>query len=307
MSRSERSEFQLIDWIAQQAGPASPDLTLGIGDDCAVLKPITAATIVCKDVLAEGVHFTRETPLNLVGRKALAVNLSDIAAMAAEPVAAFVGLVLPRSMSRAEIERLYTGIFEIAREWKVAIAGGDTNVWDGGLVVSVTMTGKSEKPPVTRSGAKPGDWLFVTGSLGGSLPSGRHLTFTPRIREALAIREVAEIHAMLDISDGIASDLFHMLGQSQVGAKLEAEAIPVHHDVDAMLPFESRLAHALNDGEDFELLLAVSAEDGERMLRNPPQSVQLFHIGEITAGSGVTLVVAGKEQPLPPGGYVHGG
>lgn len=299
-----RPEFALIDWLRTQAG-AHSEIPCGIGDDCAVLNPGNQQLVICKDVLAEGTHFTAETPPDLIGRKALAVNLSDIAAMAAQPMAAFVGLVLPRSRGRAFAERVSEGVLALAREWNVSLAGGDTNSWDGPLVISVTVVGTLPGPAVTRAGALPGDWIMVTGPLGGSLQSGRHLTFTPRISEALALRELVSLHAMIDLSDGLAGDLFHILRASSVGAKLFAEAISIHSDVPADLPFTDRLQHALRDGEDFELLFTVSPADGSKLLALPDLGTPIARIGEIVAGSSAVLIMNGEEQPLSPAGYSH--
>src|SRR5262249_9078816 len=153
-------------------------------------------------------------------------------------------------------ESLYRGLWRLAEEFGVTIAGGDTNSWDGPLVVSVTLLAEpSEKGPVLRSGAKPGDLLLVTGALGGSI-GRRHLSFTPRVREALLIHDASELHAMIDLSDGLASDVRHIAAESRVGIVVEAEQVPISADVDPALPPVERLRHALCDGEDFELLFA---------------------------------------------------
>ncbi|WP_437204828.1 thiamine-phosphate kinase [Planctomicrobium sp. SH664] len=299
-------EFSFIDWVREQA-PLRDDVLLGIGDDAAVLDPAGRRTVVTVDVITDQVDFDLQQTLpERIGRKALAVNLSDLAAMAAEPCAAFVGLVLPRSLSRSSLERIYAGMFELAREWNVAIAGGDTNSWDGPLALSVTLLGWSERrKPLTRAGARPGDWIFVTGGLGGSLPSDRHLTFEPRIREAQLLASTYDLHALMDISDGLSSDLFHILNASQVGAELDGDAIPIHADVDRQLPQRERLLHALNDGEDFELLFTVSAADGQRLLNNSPLAIPVTKIGVVTRGSAATIVVEGERLPLQRGGWSH--
>src|SRR5437773_134835 len=162
-----------------------------------------------------------------VGRKAMAVNLSDIAAMAGLPVAAVVSLGLPRQGGLALAQELDAGLREMADAFGVAIIGGDTNSWDGPLVISVTLLGEpTGRSPVTRGGARPGDWLVVTGPLGGSI-LGKHLDFTPRIHEALALHRECDLHAMIDISDGLAADLHHLCAESHCGARLRAEAIPI--------------------------------------------------------------------------------
>src|SRR5262249_43585157 len=144
-----------------------------------------------------------------VGRKAMAVNLSDIAAMAGRPVAAVASVGLPRRGGRALAEELYLGLREAADAVATAVVGGDTNGWHGPLVISGTLLGEATGAgPVTRAGARPGDWLLVTGPLGGSI-LGKHLDFIPRVREALALHATAELHAMIDVSDGLAADVGH--------------------------------------------------------------------------------------------------
>src|SRR5262249_45919156 len=163
----------------------------------------------------------------LVGRKAMAVNLSDIAAMAGRPVGAVVSVGLPRQGGRGLAEELFYGLREMADAFKTAIVGGGTNSWGGALVIPVTIPGQSTgRGPVTRSGARPGDWLLVTGPLGGSI-RGKHLTFTPRVREALQLHAAADLHAMIDISDGLAADVNHICEESHCGAVLDAEALPI--------------------------------------------------------------------------------
>lgn len=300
-----RPEFAFIDWVSRQCS-LRPEVLLGIGDDAAVLKANGQAWVCTQDLITAGVHFDPAAPPELIGRKALAVNLSDIAAMAAKPCAAFVGVVFPRSIQRGTAERLYRGLLELADEFHVAIAGGDTNSWNGPLVISVTLLGLAGPSGVVRrDGARPGDWIFVTGALGGSLRSGRHLTFLPRIDEAIRLHQQAELHAMLDISDGLGSDLFHILDRSHVGARLDGAAIPIHHDVDPLLPPPERLQRALCDGEDFELLFTVSPEDGEQLLRQSPIEIPLSRIGEITRQSGARIDIGGMLQDLPRGGWAH--
>src|SRR5262245_19688112 len=196
------SEFAYIDWVRRHT-PHDPRILIGPGDDAAALHwPSGKPLLVTTDMLLEGSCFRlAEAGPRRVGRKAMAVNLSDIAAMAGIPRSAVVSVGLPRSGGQAIAEELFLGINELASEFEASIVGGDTNSWDGPLVISVTVLGTAgTKGPVTRSGAEPGDWLFVTGPLGGSI-LGHHLEFTPRIREALALHERLNLHAMIDISD----------------------------------------------------------------------------------------------------------
>jgi thiamine-monophosphate kinase len=300
-------EFELIERIRRQAA-TSAAVALGIGDDAALLKLTPGAEIlVAKDVLMEGVHFDSSvTSARQIGYKSLAVNLSDIAAMAGRPTAAFVGLVLPADRGAEFADSVMAGLLELAAEYDVPLAGGDTNIWNGPTVISVTLLGEpTGRGAVLRSGARLGDWLMVTGALGGSL-SGRHLAFSPRVREAQALHQAVDLHAMIDLSDGVASDLRHIVNASGVGATLEAQAVPIHEDVPADLPPADRLKHALSDGEDFELLFAVDAASGRQLLAAPPFETPLTRIGEFTAGEGCWLQTSeGDRRRLEPGGWEH--
>jgi thiamine-monophosphate kinase len=303
------SEFALIDWIRRQTA-ADPRVLIGPGDDTAEVVFAPGRTcLVTTDMLLEGSCFRlAEAGPRLVGRKALAVNLSDIAAMAGQPVAAVVSLGLPRQGGRALAEALYHGVREIADAFGTALVGGDTNSWDGPLVVSVTLLGEpTGRGAVRRSGARPGDWLFVTGPLGGSI-TGHHLTFTPRVREAQALHQQVELRAMIDISDGLAADLHHLCRESGCGAVLNAAAIPLSPAAQAATDGRLPLDHALGDGEDFELLFAVPPDDGARLLRDQPLRpfrVTLNRIGECTAAEVCLRQPPGQTEPLGPQGYVH--
>ena len=302
-----RSEFDFINWVKQHS-VGRDEVILGIGDDAAILSPSPERQLVSAvDVITEGVHFTTETDPKLIGRKALAINLSDIAAMAATPVAALVGIVLPKSRARTYAESLYGGLFDLAIEYNVCIAGGDTNSWDGPLVISVTVLGTvATGQAVLRSGATPGDWLFVTGALGGSLKSGRHLTFEPRLAQAQTLVDQFEITSMLDLSDGLASDVRHIATQSKVGIVIDGDQVPIHADVNSTLAPEVRLHHALNDGEDFELLFTVSPEHGKQLLKEAQKlGLRVSKIGECTTGSEVKIRSDETVHPFPLGGWCH--
>ncbi len=308
-------EFDLIRWIKAQAKSPRDGLTaLGIGDDCAILQPtLGAELVVTTDMLMDGRHFVlSEHGPEAVGRKAMGVNLSDIAAMAAIPQAAFVAVALPRKDGRAdEIARgMHAGIAEIAARFGMTLAGGDTNAWDGPLVVCITMIGQTPAGTraVRRSGARVGDVIFVTGPLGGSL-LGRHLSPEPRIAEALALRGEVEIHAMIDISDGLASDLRRILEESgNLGAILEGDAIPIHVDARERSRQTGRTAldHALSDGEDFELCVVLGPEEAARIESDPPFPARLFRVGEIVEGSGLRIrEKEGRERVVEPSGFDH--
>jgi thiamine-monophosphate kinase len=259
-------------------------------------------------MLMEDVHFSFPAVApRQVGRKALAVNLSDIAAMAGRPLAAAVSVALPRHRGMEFAQEIHAGLQQLAEEYGVVVAGGDTNSWNGPLVISVTLLGEtSAKGAVLRSGARVGDWVLVTGTLGGSL-AGKHLAFHPRVEEALALHDAANLHAMIDISDGLSSDLGHILDESRVGARLRADSIPVSDAALAADDDKSPLEHAISDGEDFELLFTASPEDGRRLLDRSPIDVPISHIGEIVAQAGCTIEDAnGACRTLPRSGWVHG-
>jgi thiamine-monophosphate kinase len=290
-------EFAYIDWLRQRT-PAAPGVIVGPGDDTAVLRSPTRPLLVTTDMLLEGSCFIlAEAGARWVGRKAIAVNLSDIAAMAGVPTAAVVSVGLPRSGGRELAEELYLGMREMADSFNVPLVGGDTNSWDGPLSISVTMLGEAtERGPVLRSGAKVGDWIMVTGPLGGSI-AGHHLDFTPRVREALDLHQAADLHAMIDLSDGLAKDLHHICEESHCGAVLFAEAIPINAG--------ATLENALGDGEDFELVLTVSPADGERLRREQPVAgITMVQIGQIVA-DGYWLERGGVREPLEARGYEH--
>ncbi len=302
---ADRNELALIDWIRQQAR-STPGLQLGIGDDAAVWQVAEKQLLLTTDVLMENVDFRcDEAPAKLIGRKAMAVNLSDIAAMAGRPLTALVGVALPRSRGFEFARELHQGLQSLADEFHVAIIGGDTNIWDGPLFISVTVIGEAtERGPVLRSGAKPGDWIFVTGPLGGSI-TGKHLAFTPRVREALELHRLVDLHAMIDLSDGLSADLYHILDESHVGATLFAEAIPITDAARQMTDGRTPLDHSLADGEDFELLFTVEPSEGRALLAGHC-SVSVVHIGEIEETAGCQLRHSnGSVMPLPRTGWEH--
>ncbi|MDZ7616821.1 MAG: thiamine-phosphate kinase, partial [Patescibacteria group bacterium] len=263
------------------------------------------------DLLSDGVDFRlSEIDPRRAGRKALAVNLSDLAAMAARPLAAVVSVCLPREGGGPLAKALVEGMLPLAEEHGVAIAGGDTNSWDGPLVISATLLGAiTDRGPLRRGGAVPGDRIVVTGALGGSI-LGRHLDFEPRVREALLLNERYQLHAGIDISDGLSVDLAHLADESGCGALLHTARIPIHADAYTLAASQgdatSPLAHALNDGEDFELLLAVPAAEAETLLKAQPLDVPLTDIGEFVAEPGVWTVDArGDRSKLTAGGWEH--
>lgn len=287
-----------------------------IGDDAALLGD----TLVTVDMLTEGVDFLcTEAAPEWIGRKALAVNLSDIAAMAGVPESFVCAVALPKQEEQNEhpvgvelAERLYAGMEPLIQQYGLVLAGGDTNTWHGGLVISVTMLGRATSRGVwRRSGGKPGDMLFVTGPLGGSILR-KQFFFEPRILEALFLNENYDIHAAMDISDGLSLDLNRLATESNVGALLDEAAIPISTDALELARTTGRppLTHALSDGEDFELLLAVPPEEGKKWLDQQPLQerfgVTLFAIGHLMAHAGLRITDPdGNPQPLKAEGFLH--
>jgi len=306
------SEFRLIESFRDAIGSA-PQVLTGIGDDTAVVRRPVGDVLLAADMLLEGVHFDLETATPFqVGRKVLAVNLSDVAAMAGQPKYALISLALPRQLSKMHDERfasqLFEGLHSLAKEFDTVIVGGDTNAWDGPVVINVAIVGEvSAGEAITRSGAKPGDWVFVTGSLGGSI-TGHHLDFTPRVNEALALRDACQLTSMIDVSDGLIADLYHILEESGVGAILNADSIPISDATSSATDDRTPLEHALGDGEDFELLFTVPPEDGQRLASSNPLVISLSHIGEIVDGDSCRLREESgteTETTLPRLGWSH--
>jgi len=298
-------EFELINWIRQRT-PADSRVLVGPGDDCAVLRPGAVPWLVTTDMLLDGSHFVlAEVNPERVGRKTMAVNLSDIAAMAGRPLAAVVSLGLPRQCGPALPEALFSGMRQLCDAFDTALVGGDTNSWTGPLCLSVTLLGEvTGGRPVLRSGARPGDWLLVTGALGGSI-LGKHLDFTPRVREAQLLHSQVDLHAMMDISDGLSADLQHICAESGCGAILRAASIPISPAALSMMDSLSPLEHALGDGEDFELLIAVSPDDGRKLVQMDLPGIQMSHVGECRAEYGLVLEENGTRREIAPRGYKH--
>ncbi|MBN1852525.1 MAG: thiamine-phosphate kinase [Pirellulales bacterium] len=300
-----------IRWLRERV-PPHPNVPLGLGDDAAVVAlPGGGQAVVTTDMLMDGIDFRLdEINPKQAGYKALAVNLSDIAAMAAQPVALFVSVALPRQGSRALAESLFDGMIPLVHQFDLALAGGDTNSWDGPLVVNITLLGTvGPHGLLTRSGALPGDRIVVTGRFGGSI-LGRHLDVHPRVTEALQLAGSYRLNAGIDVSDGLSRDLDHVVSESGCGAVVDLDRVPIHPDaiqwaVQSGGP-STPLDHALGDGEDFELILAVPQEDADRMLADQPLSIPLTDIGEFIAKPGLWHYTPDRSlKPLPRTGYEH--
>lgn len=305
-------ELEFVRQLRQQFTPRPPVKT-GIGDDGAVLTGSDGRDlVVVTDMLLDDVHFSLSTTsATLIGRKAVAVNLSDLAAMGCRPTAAFVSIAVPKSAALPDfLSDLYQGIGILAEELDFTVAGGDTNLWNGPFAINVCLTGEPYgERAILRCGAQPGDSLLVTGSLGGSLNSGRHLSFAPRLDVAEVLATNIDVHAMIDISDGLSIDLHRLMDAGNVGSVLKAADVPVHHDVPDTRPPNDRLHAAMSDGEDFELLIAVPPDcvNTARLLVESACGLQLTVIGAVTAELGCRLLdFEGNVNDLSVSGWEHG-
>jgi thiamine-monophosphate kinase len=264
MKIEKLGEFGLIDQLRKKI-KYGRDVGVGIGDDAAVLKVPGRQHILLftVDNVLEGIHFKKGTDWELVGRKALARSLSDIAAMGGIPKHGLISLGLPERISLKSLDALYIGLLKLAKEFKVDLVGGDITKSPERFFVSVALLGQAKKNQfVLRRGARAGDLLFVTGSLGGSMV-GRHLSFQPRIREAQWLVKSGVVSSMIDISDGLLGDLGHLLKENHVGAHLFSKQIPISkaaRDL-AKRSGPSALERSLKDGEDYELLFSSRKKD----------------------------------------------
>ena len=301
---SELGERPLISRIRRQTAGGG-DVVTGIGDDCAVVRltPDAAEDLVLKsDPVICGHHFLPDADPRLVGRKALGRVLSDIASMGAAPRWILVDLVAPGDTAVRDIDAAYAGMSALAREHGCAIIGGDTC---RGEILEYHVFGCGTLPRGTarlRSGARPGDALRVTGRLGGSLLSGSHLSFAPRVREGQWLRDWA--NAMIDISDGLASELWHLARESQAALVLDPGRVPL---TSAAAATGDPLRHALFDGEDFELLFTVPP-DREPGFDSAWQAafpeLPCTRIGEVVR-AGEADVRFADGTPLAQGGFDH--
>ena len=307
------NELELIQLLTGSL-PGNSTVIAGAGDDCAVLDlGIPGRYLLFKtDAVVEGLHFEPSTPPQSIGHKALGRCLSDIAAMAGRPIAALATVALPRGFDAAFVKQIYDGMSRLARLHEVAIVGGETTSKPERLLVSISALGDVGRDKcVFRSGARAGDALFVSGELGGSL-EGKHLQFTPRLEQARWLADHFSIHAMIDLSDGLAGDLRHILDSSRSGAELLASAIPISRAAKAAA--RSRpgakppLLAALTDGEDFELLFAVANRDGAPLLeawRKQFPDLRLSCVGKVTDTGLLKLRDARGVHTLQAHGYVH--
>ncbi|HLF94545.1 MAG TPA: thiamine-phosphate kinase [Planctomycetota bacterium] len=288
-------ELDLIRWIRARIPRRRPGVEVDSGDDAAVVRLGKGKVLFKTDSVIDGVHFDGRTARpEEIGHKAIGRCLSDLAAMGGIPTFAVVAMMVPKTAREGWIQRVMVGMERTARAFDTAIVGGDLKSHKGKLAIAVAMLGRLEGPPVLRSGARPGDAIAVTGPLGGSI-LGKHLRFTPRVREALSLRRRFQLHAMIDLSDGLATDLAHLCEESGVGATIDAARVPI-------APAARRLGgdplqHALADGEDYELLFTVPAREAHRL----PHV-----IGRVEKQGGLRLRRPdGRQEPIAVRGWEH--
>jgi len=307
------NEFELIARLTPGLA-TNASVVVAAGDDCAVLDlGVPGQFLLFKtDAVVEGIHFSKEAPPQKIGHKALARCLSDVAAMGGTPNSALVTLALPGDFDPGWVEEVYVGLNATARRHNVAVAGGETTTNPERVLISISLLGTVAKEQcILRSGAKADEALFVTGELGGSL-AGRHLDFEPRLAEARWLTEHFNLGAMIDLSDGLAGDLRHLLQASHVGAELLASAIPISRAARQRARMEAAakpsLQAALTDGEDFELLFTVPTRQAVPLVdawKTQFPELRLSCIGKITAEPGLRLHDRHGITPLTAHGYTH--
>jgi thiamine-monophosphate kinase len=294
MKLRDVGEDRLLEELLKKL-PRHAGVVLGAGDDCAIVKSEKRGVLelLKTDCLVEGIHFAKSSPPQKVGWKAMARPLSDFAAMSGLPRFALVTLIVPATRNVSWVRQLYRGIEKAARKFDVAVVGGETSNVKGPAVISISVTGFVEKKRwVGRAGGKPGDELFVTGRLGGSL-GGSHLKFVPRIAESRWLTKNFRVHAMMDLSDGLGTDLPRLARASRVGLEVDEAALPLNRGC--------TIQQAISDGEDYELLFAIAPKDAlslpARWQRKFPR-IQLTCIGRLNQKSKI------KNRKFLQG-YVH--
>lgn len=326
-------EHAVIEKIRKRVPPASAEVILGIGDDAAILESErNTLTVVTTDVLVEQVHFDRTfTPMDAVGHKALAINLSDVAAMGAIPKHALLSLAMPVSMTVDELDELLDGLLALADAHRVDVVGGNVTRSPHSLFVEVTVIGSVKRRRVlTRHGALPGDDLYVSGEIGGAAAGlvalrasaggtsvsmtvdeksqERHLRPTPRARLGSQLGRNRAARACIDLSDGLADGVRKLAGASSVGAVIDAEQLPITSEV--MRFFEALgvdpIEAAVTGGEDYELLFTAPPAFARRVAaaHRHTGGVAVTRIGQITKGSALILRRGKQEEKLPEG-YEH--
>lgn len=292
--QTDYSEFSFIERIVERWQGVVPSNIEGIGDDCAVInEPCGVCKVVSTDMLVEGVHFSADFEPWELGRRAVQVNLSDVAAMGARPVAILLSIAVPSDYPTDSLERLMEGVHSCG----VALVGGDTTRSQGGLVVSVTVWGEAVAGNIKRrSGAQVGDVVVVSGELGASVVSGYRKPVMARTELGEWLGGRTEVGAMMDISDGVAGDIRHILKQSGVGAKVYIDTVPLAEG--------ATVEQALCGGEDYELLFTVRPDEFSKLQSESPTT--LYNIGEITNTENQLIFVNHNgTQNSKYNGYTH--
>ncbi|MCL1086196.1 thiamine-phosphate kinase [Shewanella glacialipiscicola] len=315
-------EFQLIEYYFSNRGPTRRDVKLGIGDDCALVQPAENKSIAIScDTLVENVHFFPDMPPAALGYKALAVNLSDLAAMGAEPAWMTLALTLPE-VDETWLSGFSEGLFEAADYYGIALIGGDTT--RGPRAINITVHGQvPQGKALTRHGAKAGDWIYVTGTLGDSALGldiirgaqqasaenkaflvNRHYCPTPRVLAGQALRSLAS--SAIDLSDGLISDISHILKAAAVGAIVDVNCIPLSQAMRETVSEEQALGYALTGGEDYELLFTVpESQKGALETTLNHTGTKFVRVGQICAGSKLKLQLNGEPFTPPYYGFEH--
>ena len=298
-------EKQFVDWIAHRT-PPSKETLIAVGDDACLIAGTNDGTVVTTDTLCDQVHFDTEThSLSRIGRKCLAVSISDVLAMGAKPAQALLTFFFPKSWSLDQAQEIYLGVEALANAHGISIVGGDTNRYEGPLIVGSTVLGHVTPSKCWRiDGAKTGDVILVTGDFGGSI-LGKHLDFAPRTTWVQIVAQDYSVHAATDITDSLSLDLDYLLRQSQRGAEIYAEKIPISSAAQTLSKQTSKspLEHALTDGEDFELSLCVSNETANQLVEKFSEVVT--PIGVVTQSMGMVLFDGEDKTVLKPDGFVH--
>lgn len=330
MRLQEIGEFGFIRRISGPALIRPAGVVAGIGDDAAVFQANPGKLLLLTtDLLVEGVHFRRDIPPEALGFKSLMASLSDIGAMGGQPLDAYLSLAIPPDLTVEYLDEFYRGLYAAAAEHDVNVLGGDTTSSRQGFFVNVALTGEvSPEQVIYRHGAQPGDVIFVNGTLGDSaggleiLLNGwpvdtpaaaalweRHCRPRAGVREGQWLAASGAVTAMIDTSDGLSSDLDHLCEESQVGARIEAAAVPLSQELRQFCAQHRRppLPLALHGGEDYHLLLTATADRVEELVQGYQRTFgqPLYRLGEIRAEPGMELVQADRIEPLLPGGYEH--
>ncbi len=303
------NEIDFISWLKDNLKQGE-GVIVGPGDDCAVLDVADYSQItISTDTLLEGTHFSTKDEAYDIGWKTVAVNLSDMAAMGCRPLWAVTGLGFNRGSDSDWLKNFTKGLIACSENHALSLVGGDFTTSSNGTSITMTIVGiPFSSNPVYRSGAKVGDIIAVTGSLGGSIKN-KHLNFNPRIKESEWLCKNSLPNAMMDISDGISLDLRRLCSESKVGAIIEEDKLPISEDAKAMAMTDKKSAinHALTDGEDFELLLTIDENKWNTIKSNWNLPTAITEIGKITNDCNTLSLrdINGKEAELPKGGYIH--